>query len=101
MTVCTGTNYNFAARYYLTDPGEQSSRHKRQASKQVYVQATVGDAQIALNKLSDPAGPPIVWRSFTGTFVATSSTARLKVSFLATNYVGVEWGLDNVVVTPA
>lgn len=101
LTVCPGAKYNFAANYYLTDPGDQPSKHKRQASKQVYVEASVDDVQIALNKNSDPAGPSVVWRTFTSTFVAGSNSARLKVSFSATNYVAVEWGLDNVVVTPA
>ncbi|KAL8761504.1 MAG: hypothetical protein Q9184_002383 [Pyrenodesmia sp. 2 TL-2023] len=101
LTVCTGAKYNFAASYYLTDPGNQWSKHKRQVGKQVYVQVTVDDARAAWNELSDPAGPPVVWRSFMGAFFATSSAALLKVSFITTDYVGVEWGLDDVVVTPA
>lgn len=101
LDVCSGAKYDFAARYYLTDPGDQSSKHKRQASKQVYVHVTVDDASIALNENSDPAGPPIVWRMFTGTIVARSNTARLKVSLIATDFVSVEWGLDDVVVAPA
>lgn len=101
LTVCSGTKYKFTAKYYLTDPGDQNSKHKRQASKQVYVYAYVDDKLIAANLNSDPAGPPIVWRTFTATFTATSNKAQLKVAFVATDFLGVEWGLDNVVVTPA
>lgn len=101
LTVCPGAKYNFAAKFYITDPGDQSSKHKRQASKQVYVEAFVDDVLIAINKNDAPAGPPVVWLTLTGTFTATSSKAQLKVEFVTTDFLGVEWGLDNVVVTPA
>lgn len=67
----------------------------------VYVNAYVDDVRIGGSIPSDPAGPPIVWRTLTGTFTATSNQARLKITFVATDFLGVEWGVDNVVVTPA
>ncbi|KAI4255175.1 MAG: hypothetical protein L6R42_006867, partial [Xanthoria sp. 1 TBL-2021] len=84
---------------YTTDPGDQpSKKNKRQVNpnKQVYVYAYVDDVFIEGNLNSDPAGPLIVWRTFTGTFTASSNQARLKVAFVATDFLGVEWG----VVTP-
>ncbi|KAI4213657.1 MAG: hypothetical protein LQ349_009267 [Xanthoria aureola] len=103
VTVCPGAKYNIAAKFYLTDPGDQSSKKtKRQFTpKMVYVNAYVDDVRIGGSIPSDPAGPPIVWRTLTGTFTATSNQARLKITFVATDFLGVEWGVDNVVVTPA
>lgn len=101
LTVCPGAKYSFAAKYYLTDPGDQNSKAKRQNIKQVYVEVFVDNNLIAINKESDPAGPPIVWRTFTAPFTATSNKAQLKIAFVATDFLGVEWGVDNVVVTPA
>lgn len=103
VTVCPGAKYNIAAKFYLTDPGDQSSKkNKRQFTpKMVYVNAYVDDVRIGGSIPSDPAGPPIVWRTLTATFTATSNQARLKFTFVATDFLGVEWGVDNVVVTPA
>lgn len=103
LTVCPGAKYNFAAKFYITDPGDQPSKHKRQINlnKQVYVEAFVDDVLVAINKDDAPAGPPIVWLTLTGTFTATSNKAQLNVKFVTTDFLGVEWGLDNVVVTPA
>ncbi len=101
LTVCSGAEYDFAARYYITDPENPPAfKRKRQAGKQVYVQVMVDEVSVALNRDSDPAGPPIVWRTLRGRFVAASGRAQLKVSFIATDLVSVEWGLDDVVVTP-
>ncbi|KAL8842939.1 MAG: hypothetical protein Q9170_000344 [Blastenia crenularia] len=97
LTVCPGAKYSFSANYYLTDPGPGSTP----ASKEVYVESFVDGNLIAMNKNSDPAGPPTVWRKFTGAFTAASGKAQLKIEFVATNFVVVEWGLDHVVVTPA
>ena len=93
LTVCAGAKYNFAAKYYLTD--------SHTTPKEVYVEAFVDGNLLAISKDSDAVGPPIVWKTFTGTFTATSNKAQLKIAFVATNYLGVEWGVDNVVVTPA
>ncbi|KAL9602241.1 MAG: hypothetical protein Q9219_001965 [cf. Caloplaca sp. 3 TL-2023] len=101
LTVCAGAKYKFTAKYYLTDPGDQNSKVKERAPKQVYVYVYVDGNLIAGSTDSDPAGPPIVWRTFSKTFTATSNTAQLKVAFVATDFLGVEWGLDNVVVAPA
>lgn len=104
LTVCPGAKYNIAAKFYITDPGDQpSKKNKRQVNpnKQVYVYAYVDDVFIKGNLDSDPAGPPIVWRTLTGTFTASSNHARLKVAFVATDFLGVEWGVDNVVAIPA
>lgn len=104
LTVCPGATYKFTAKYYLTDPGDQPSKLKRQlppGTKQVYLEVDVDDKVIAASKQSDALGPPIVWKTFSGTFTATSSTALLKIRFFATDFLSVEWGLDNVAVTPA
>ncbi|KAI4245402.1 MAG: hypothetical protein L6R40_002462 [Gallowayella cf. fulva] len=105
LTVCPGAKYQFAAKFYITDPGDQPSKkkHKRQVkpNKQVYVYAYVDGTFITGNKDSDPAGPPIVWRTLTGTFTPASNKVQLRISFVATDFLGVEWGVDNVVVTSA
>ncbi|KAI4255381.1 MAG: hypothetical protein L6R42_006764 [Xanthoria sp. 1 TBL-2021] len=104
LTVCPGAKYNIAVKFYITNPGYQpSKKNKRQVNpnKQVYIYAYVDDVSIKGNLDSDPAGPPIVWRTLTGSFTASSNQARLKVAFVATDSLGVEWGVDNVVVTPA
>lgn len=59
------------------------------------------DTLIAINKASDAVGPPIVWKTLTGSFTASSNKAQLRIAFIATDYLGVEWAVDDVVVTPA
>lgn len=56
---------------------------------------------IAINQASDAVGPPIVWKTLAGSFTATSDKAQLGIAFIATDYLNVEWAVDNVVVTPA
>ena len=101
LTVCPGAKYKFAAKFYITDPGDQDSKKRQAGPKQVYVYAYVDDKFIAGTTNEDPVGPPIVWKTLTGTFTATSNTAQLKVAFVTTDFLGVEWGVDNIVVTPA
>ena len=104
LTVCPGAKYKFTAKYFLTDPGDQPSKVKRQlppGTKQVYLEVLVDDKLIAASKQSDALGPPIVWKTFSSTFTAISSTALLKVRFYATDFLSVEWGMDNVAVKPA
>ncbi|KAI4274450.1 MAG: hypothetical protein LQ337_003931 [Flavoplaca oasis] len=105
LTVCPGANYNFNFNYYLTDLVSRIRRDniKRQGNpnKKVYVYAYIDDVFIKGILDSHPAGPSIVWRTLTGTFTTTSVQARLKTAFVATDFLELEWGFDNVVVTPA
>ena len=99
LTVCPGAKYNFAAKFYITDPGNGGPFDPR--NKEVHVVAYVDDVLIAQNTDDAPAGPPIVWLPLTGTFTATSNKAQLRIQFSVQNQFAVEFGLDNVVVTPA
>lgn len=56
---------------------------------------------IAINQASDAVGPPIMWKTLTGNFTATSNKAQLRIAFIATDYLSVEWAVDNVIITPA
>ncbi|KAL8787028.1 MAG: hypothetical protein Q9213_002464 [Squamulea squamosa] len=96
LNVCPGSKYNFAAQFYMTDA-------KAIPSPQTFVNVYVDGNLVASSKASDARGPPIVWLPLSGTFTAgsASSTASLTVKFIATDYLGVQWGLDNVVVTKA
>ena len=92
LTVSPGTKYNFAARYFMTDA---------QAGPQTYVIVQVGGQRIAQSNIRD-AHTPARYVSLSGSFTAgAGGTAVLTVRFIATDYLGVTWGLDNVVVTPA
>ena len=93
LTVCAGQKYNFAAYFYMTDSFD--------TPKQTYVTVYADGNTVAASKVSDGQGPPIVWLPLSGSFTAGSAKVQLKVSFVATDYLGVKWGLDNVVVTPA
>ncbi|CAO1600773.1 MAG: hypothetical protein LQ349_000360 [Xanthoria aureola] len=92
LTVCAGSKYQFAAQFYMTDAHAVPS-------PQTYVLVYVDGNLIASSKASDARGPPIVWLPLSGQFTAASETASLTVKFIATDYLGVQWGLDNVVVT--
>lgn len=92
LTVCAGSKYQFAAQFYMTDAHAVPS-------PQTYVLVYVDGSLIASSKASDARGPPIVWLPLSGQFTAASETASLTVKFIATDYLGVEWGLDNVAVT--
>ena len=106
LTVCAGKKYNLALKYYqaTTDP---------QAHIFVYVDDQVVTATPAepINgtkkrsentQMEERATPAIVWKDLKGIFTAgPSGTAALKISFVATDFLGVTWGVDNVVVTPA
>ncbi|KAI4278947.1 MAG: hypothetical protein LQ337_000649 [Flavoplaca oasis] len=92
VTVCAASQYKFAAQFYMTDA-------KAIPSPQTHVLVYVDGKLIASSKASDATGPPVVWLPLTGTFVGGSSTATLSVKFIVTDYLGVEWGLDDVVIT--
>ncbi|KAL8792878.1 MAG: hypothetical protein Q9195_004520 [Heterodermia aff. obscurata] len=109
LTVCAGQKYQFSAKYYqaTTDP---------QAHVYVYVDDALVTQSPALPingskkrsetaevaEVEDRATPAIVWNDLAGTFTAgPSGTAVLRISFVATDFLGVQWGADNVVVTPA
>ncbi|KAL8670077.1 MAG: hypothetical protein Q9168_005362 [Polycauliona sp. 1 TL-2023] len=94
LTLCAGQKYNFAARFYMTDS-------KNIPTKETYLTFFVDDVRLAGSTFADGIGPPIVWKSLSGSFTAKGAQALLKASFVATNIVGVTWGIDDVVVTPA
>lgn len=93
ITLCPGQKYNFAAKFYMTDSHD--------TPKQTYLTFYVDGTRVAASQESDGKGPPIVWTPLSGSFVAGGSSAVLKAVFQATNYLGVTWGIDNVVITPA
>ncbi|KAL8691618.1 MAG: hypothetical protein Q9218_003193 [Villophora microphyllina] len=105
LTVCAGKKYNVALKYYqaTTDP-------------QAHVYVYVGDDLVTQSpalpitgtkkrsevaEVEERATPAIEWKDLAGTFTAASGTAVLRISFVATDFLGVTWGADNVVVTPA
>lgn len=94
IALCPGKKYNFAAKFYMTDS-------KNIPTKETYLTIFVNDVRIDGSTFADGIGPPIVWKSLTGSFTATGSSATLRAAFVATNFVGVTWGIDNVVITPA
>ena len=91
LNVVPGTKYNLSARYYMTDA---------QDGPQTFVTILMDGTRIATSNIRDAHTPPR-YVTLTGSFTAKAGTAALEVDFTATDYLGVEWGLDNVVVTPA
>lgn len=67
---------------------------------QTFVTVTVDGTRIAISRIQD-AHTPARYVTLSGTFTAKGETAGLVVQFTATDYLTVQWGLDNVVVTPA
>ncbi|KAL8676371.1 MAG: hypothetical protein Q9186_007103 [Xanthomendoza sp. 1 TL-2023] len=94
ITLCPGQKYNFAARFYMTDSFNIPT-------KETYLTFYVDDVRLAGSVFADGVGPPIVWKPLSGSFTAKGASAVLRAQFQATNYVGVTWGIDDVVVTPA
>lgn len=92
LTVCVGKKYKVNALFYMTDSHD--------IPKQTYVEVLVDGTQIAVSTFADAAGPPIVWKNLSGSFAAASASPRLTFKFAATDFMGVTWGLDKVVVTP-
>jgi hypothetical protein len=93
LTLCAGKKYNVKAQFYMTDSHE--------IPKQTYIEVLVDGTQIATSTFADGLGPPVVWKSLSGSFTAASASPKLTFKFAATDFVGVTWGLDKVVVTPA
>lgn len=94
ITLCAGQQYKFTAEFYMTDSHNIPT-------KETYLTFYVDNTVVGASKFSDGKGPPIVWTPLSGTFTAGGSSATLKAAFVATNIVGVTWGIDNVVITPA
>lgn len=67
---------------------------------QTFVTVMVDGVRIAVSRIQD-AHTPVRYVGISGTFTAKGDTAGLVVQFTATDYLGVQWGVDNVVVTPA
>ena len=82
---CAGSRHRFAAQFYMTDA-------QAVPSPQTYVFVYVDGILVASSKASDARGPPLVWLPLSGEFIAASETASLSVKFIATDYLGVEWG---------
>ncbi|KAL8662512.1 MAG: hypothetical protein Q9202_004657 [Teloschistes flavicans] len=104
LTVCASTKYKFAAEYYQT--GSDPETHVEVfVDEKLIAQSPSGQSTANkrdVNEIEKRASPTPAWTSLSGTFTASpSGTALLRVSFIATNYLTVQWGLDNVVVTPA
>ncbi|KAI4202785.1 MAG: hypothetical protein LQ350_002283 [Teloschistes chrysophthalmus] len=91
LTLCPG-DYKFAAKFYMTDAHD---------GPQTFVQAFINDKAIATGTAADASGPDIFWKPLTGIFTATSNTVTLKVVFSATDYLGVQWAVDDVVIALA
>ena len=91
LTLCPGQTYKFAARFFITDAHD---------GPQTFLKFAIDDAIIAMSKSAD-AHTPRRYVSLSGSFSAKGSTATMKAMFIATDYLGVEWGIDNVVITPA
>ncbi|MCJ1372877.1 hypothetical protein MMC20_004103 [Loxospora ochrophaea] len=91
ISLCAGQKYNFAAEYYMTD-----AQDGPQTDVEVYIDGTL----IAQSNIND-AHTPISWKPLTGSFTASNPNPQLKISFIATDYLEVQWGIDNVVITPA
>ena len=90
VPVCPGRKYKISAQVFITGP-------KSDQLLQLYAdQDLVAQAPEAFIQ-----GPPIVWRPLSGTFTASSSTLRIQVTFRTTKLVDTQWGVDNVVITPA
>ena len=70
------------------------------AGPQTFLKFAIDNSIIATSRISD-ARSPIRYVSLSGSFTAKGSSATLKAMFIATDYLGVTWGIDNVVVTPA
>ncbi|KAL8837774.1 MAG: hypothetical protein Q9170_002392 [Blastenia crenularia] len=92
LSVCPGQTYNFAARYFMTDAHD---------GPQTFVTISVDGKQIAASKITDAHTPPR-YVSLSGSFTTgAGGEASLVIGFVATDYLGVQWGIDNMVVTPA
>ncbi|KAL8726142.1 MAG: hypothetical protein Q9166_006899 [cf. Caloplaca sp. 2 TL-2023] len=94
VPVCPGRKYKLSAQGFITDGFNVPM-------KEQYSELYVDDVRVALAPESYIEGPPIVWRPLSGTFTAKATRAALKVRFVATNFLAAQWGVDNVVVTPA
>jgi len=75
LTLCAGKKYNVKAQFYMTDSHD--------IPKQTYVEVLVEGTQIAMSTFADAAGPPIVWKSLCGSFVAASASPKLTFKFVA------------------
>ncbi|KAL8740409.1 MAG: hypothetical protein Q9190_006886 [Brigantiaea leucoxantha] len=92
VSLCKGQTYKISAMFYMTDSHD---------GPQTYVTLLVDNNRVAASKASDAKGPPVVWTPLSGTFTAGADTAQIRVQFAATDYLGVQWAVDNVAVTPA
>ncbi|KAL9046738.1 MAG: hypothetical protein Q9214_000503 [Letrouitia sp. 1 TL-2023] len=92
VTLCQGQKYKLSAEFYMTDAHD---------GPQTYVELWIDGTRVAVSKASDAKGPPVVWTPLSGTFTASAKSQQVRVRFVATDYLGVQWGVDNVVVKPA
>ncbi|KAI4213322.1 MAG: hypothetical protein LQ351_004063 [Letrouitia transgressa] len=92
VTLCQGQKYKLSAEFYMTDAHD---------GPQTYVELWIDDTRVAVSKASDAKGPPVVWTPLSGEFTASAKSQQVRVRFVATDYLGVQWAVDNVVVKPA
>ncbi|KAL9608861.1 MAG: hypothetical protein Q9167_006326 [Letrouitia subvulpina] len=92
VTLCQGQKYKLGAEFYMTDAHD---------GPQTYVELYIDQTRVAVSKASDAKGPPVVWTPLSGTFTASAQSQQVRVRFVATDYLTVQWGVDNVVITPA
>lgn len=62
---------------------------------QIFVEVFFDGNLIAIRTASDEAGPPIVWKTISGTFMAGSNKARLRIAFLRR----ITWVFDGALPT--
>ncbi|KAI4233151.1 MAG: hypothetical protein L6R40_007152 [Gallowayella cf. fulva] len=95
VPVCPGRKYKFSARLFINNGETESFREEQHA------ELFVDDIRVA-------AAPDtwiynyrvFVWKRWSATFTANSTTAAVKVALWTTNYMYAQWGLDNVVIVP-
>lgn len=90
VPVCPGRKYKVSAKVFITGP-------KSDQLLQLYADQTL----VAQAPEAYIQGPPVVWRPLSGTFTASSKTVPIQVTFRTTKILDAQWGVDNVVITPA
>ena len=95
LNLCDGQNYNVSAQFYVIDSNYRTP-------KQTILDIVVDLEVKARSTYISVQGPPVVWSTLAASysFKPRLHPTRLTVKFIATDLVGVTWGLDNVVITP-
>lgn len=91
VPVCPGRKYKISAQIFITGPTNTDQLLQLYADQKLVAQAP--EAYIQRR--------PFAWRQLSGTFMASSTTVPIQVTFRTTKLVDGQWGVDNVIVTPA